>query len=99
MAEQKPSVTDELLKLADLKEKGILTDEEFTAAKAALLRKLHASAPAEQVDCDECGGSGKCHECGGSREVYKNRFTGTFKECPTCSATGRCTRCRGSGKR
>lgn len=32
------SVTDELMKLADLKAKGILTDDEFQAQKAKLLR-------------------------------------------------------------
>jgi hypothetical protein len=32
-----PDVTAELMKLADLKEKGILTDAEFAAAKAKLL--------------------------------------------------------------
>lgn len=33
------SVADELLKLADLREKGILTEEEFNAQKTALLKR------------------------------------------------------------
>jgi hypothetical protein len=49
-AEQTPSITDELLKLAELKEKGVLSEDEFTAAKAALLRKLHATAPPIALD-------------------------------------------------
>lgn len=35
----KPSLADELKKLADLKSEGLLTDEEFAAAKSALLNK------------------------------------------------------------
>lgn len=34
-----PSMADELAKLADLKAKGILTDEEFAAQKAKLLAR------------------------------------------------------------
>ena len=33
------SISDEIEKLASLKEKGLLTDEEFSAAKAKLLNK------------------------------------------------------------
>ena len=33
------NITEELEKLASLKEKGLLTDEEFSAAKAKLLDK------------------------------------------------------------
>lgn len=36
---QHPSVADELEKLSNLKEKGIISDEEFTQQKAALLNK------------------------------------------------------------
>jgi hypothetical protein len=36
-AESTPSVADEILKLADLQAKGLLTNEEFSAAKAKLL--------------------------------------------------------------
>jgi len=43
MAEHKASITDELLKFAELKERGILSEEEFTSAKAALLRTLQAA--------------------------------------------------------
>ena len=37
--EVKESIADELLKLADLKEKGVLSDEEFLKMKKDLLNK------------------------------------------------------------
>ena len=49
----KLNITDELLKLAELKNKGILTDEEFSAAKAALLRALHSAAPPNPQGADD----------------------------------------------
>jgi hypothetical protein len=47
MAEQSPSLADELRKLADLKKDGVLSEEEFATAKAALLSPHHAGAPPE----------------------------------------------------
>ena len=40
------TITDELRKLADLKQQGLLTDEEFSTAKAKLLARM---APPAQV--------------------------------------------------
>jgi hypothetical protein len=53
MAVEKQSVADELLKLAELKGKGILTEEEFSVAKAALLRTLESAAPPDQAQTRE----------------------------------------------
>jgi hypothetical protein len=51
IAESTPSVADEILKLADLHAQGILTDEEFSAAKTKLLnQKNNAPSYWEGVD-------------------------------------------------
>jgi type VI protein secretion system component VasK len=44
-AAQSSSPTDELAKLADLKERGVLTDAEFQSQKAALLGSAPTAAP------------------------------------------------------
>ena len=108
MADQQPSVTDELRKLAELKASGSLTDDEFVKAKAALLRTLHAAAPVappEPVTCKSCNGSGKCHQCEGSGRVVVGRSAGfagssgypIYGECPRCGGTKNCQTCNGRG--
>jgi hypothetical protein len=106
MANDKTSVSDELLKLAQLKEKGVLSDEEFASAKAALLRTLHATAPPETQTCSECKGSGKCPDCDGEGESIPNwcdpriraaRPKNRMRTCTECAGGGRCHACQGHG--
>lgn len=40
MAELTDTITDQIRKLAELREQGILTDDEFTAKKTELLARL-----------------------------------------------------------
>lgn len=50
------SIADELAKLAELKDKGVLTQEEFDVQKRRLLSQSHISKPAApsltEMDCD-----------------------------------------------
>jgi hypothetical protein len=55
MADYPLSIPDELRKLGDLKASGVLTDDEFSTAKAAILRTLISSAPVATVGNDTGG--------------------------------------------
>lgn len=99
MADQMPSLADELRKLADLKKDGVLTEEEFAAAKADLLRSLKTSAPPEP--CTECKGTKDCSRCDGTGQVTRRKGGGGFKDdtCPECDGSRRCRPCRGTGNK
>ena len=112
MSEAKPSLADELSKLKVLMDNGVLTEQEFLDAKAAMLRAIQASAPAvpaPPVTCVGCEGSGKCNRCGGSGEVvvgsrrnpsWLSGGPHSFNEygtCSLCSGRKNCTSCSGRG--
>jgi hypothetical protein len=93
MVEHKASISDELLQLSELKEKGALSEEEFTSAKAAVLRTFLTGSP-----CEQCAGSGHCIVCKGGGKC-PNPFALGFisSDCAACSGTGRCGSCLGRG--
>lgn len=78
------SVADELVKLADLKTKGILTEDEFAAQKALLLGAAppvvaHASSSNEPAVRHE-GPQGVCPSC-------KAHIPLSSEDCPKCNAS------------
>ncbi len=95
------NIADELRKFGDLREGGLLSEEEFVAAKAALLRSFHAAAPPEMRACGDCEASGKCQKCGGDGYWYDRGFrfaAATQEPCGTCHRSGKCPTCKGTGK-
>lgn len=95
------AITGELVKLAELKEKGALSEKEFTSAKAALLRAIQAATPPEP--CPECAGSGQCIPCNGTgkvpfRDLEASSRVSKTELCSTCCGNGRCCFCQGRGK-
>jgi len=58
------NIADQIEKIADLKEQGILTEEEFKKAKAKILVQTHHSPP-DSGTCNHEGQVGKfCTQCG-----------------------------------
>ena len=79
-----PFVADELVKLADLRDKGVLTPDEFTAQKARLLAGGPPVAPAVQPAAAPAQPSGvvaygRCSKC-----EAQVRLDAT--SCPNCTA-------------
>lgn len=103
---QKTNISDELLKLGELKEKGILTEEEFAAAKAALLRSLHAATPPEQSNaprpdvtiCPKCKVETRIPESSMGREIKCPSCRVKFTAAPGLGSLIKCDKCFGDGK-
>jgi Short C-terminal domain len=104
----KTNITDEILKLAELKDKGVLTDEEFSTAKAALLHSLHAAVPPDQVAanapkpdvtvCPECKREIRIPESSMGDDIKCPGCRTKFIAVPGLGSRTMCPKCLGSGR-
>jgi hypothetical protein len=55
----------------------------------------------DEIDCEECSGSGKCRACGGEggfEHLCDCEYCEVLdEECVECNSSGKCTACGGSG--
>lgn len=76
-----PAVYDDLLKLSDLKEKGIISEEEYEKMKSDCMNALSqlSEESTEKFDASLAKIKFKCRSCGTLQ-------TGWYQKCPVCKA-------------
>ncbi|MCA0269913.1 MAG: SHOCT domain-containing protein [Bacteroidetes bacterium] len=72
----KPSMAEEISKLAELRDRGVLTEEEFQAQKTRLL----AAPPSATPDLEACASCGAYYPSEEMAEWFSSRY------CPDCYA-------------